>query len=109
MATLHCAFSNPALRSPYGSSLHGKAVFYEGLAISSEAASGTAITAAQAGNADFVVHLTTDTACYFAIGSTPSATATAKTAETSAKRFLAAGAEFDHPIQPGEKIAVIAA
>lgn len=109
MATLHVEFSPVALKSPNGSSIHGKAVYYEAKTISGSAATSSALTVAQAGNAEMVARISTDTACFVAIGTTPDPTATAITGATSAKSFLAANASFTKPLQPGDKVAVIAA
>ena len=108
MATLHVEFGLVALKRPNGSSIHGNAVYYEALAISVSAATGAAATAVQVGNADMVARLSTDTFCFFAVGSAPDPTATAATGATSAKRVLPAGSGITVPITAGQKISVIA-
>jgi len=109
MATLHVELAVPALRSSYASSIHGRCVFYDALTISGTRDETAVVTASMAGNADLVARLSTDTACFVAVGSTPDETATAATGATSAKRFLAAGGEVALPVQIGDKISVVAA
>lgn len=109
MATLHCEFAIPALRSSYASSIHGRCVFYEALTISGTAANGTAATAIQVGNANLVARISTDTACFIAIGSAADPAATAATGTTSAKRFLPAGGEIPLELKAGDRVSVIAA
>lgn len=49
---------------------------------------------------------TDDTGCYVAVGTTPDPTATAKTAATTARRFLPAAASLELPIGKDMKAAV---
>ncbi len=109
MATLHVEYGPVALKSPNGSSIHGNAVFYQGLTISGSPATSTAATAPQIGNADGVARCSTDTNCFIAVGSTPDTTATGATGTSSAKRFLAAGATISLPILAGQSVGVVAA
>jgi hypothetical protein len=106
MASLYVEYGNPALKTPYGSSLHGPCVFSEVLTISGTQADGTAATPAQTNNTDLVARLTTDTDCYIAIGATPDTTATAQTADTTARRFLGAGATIALTLTAGAKVGV---
>lgn len=50
-----------------------------------------------------------DAALYVAVGSAPDATATAKTAATSAKKFIAQGADLAVAVMVGDKISIAAA
>lgn len=109
MATLHCEFAIPALRSSYASSIHGRCALYEALTISGTRDETDAVTAIMVGNADLVARLYADTACFVAVGSAPDETATAATGQTSAKRFIPAGGEIALPVQVGDKISVVAA
>lgn len=109
MATLHVEYGPVALKSPNGSSIHGNAVYYVGLAISGSQATSVAATGDQLGNVDGVARLSTDTNCFVAVGSTPDTTATVVSGTTSAKRFLAAGATITLPITRGQSVGVVAA
>jgi hypothetical protein len=92
-----------------GSSIHGQCQYQESLTVSaSQATQSVAVTAAQVTAAGGVLlgRLATDTDCFFAVGSTPDATATAKTSATTAKRLLSAGGSIELSVSAGDKFAV---
>ncbi|MFG1399847.1 hypothetical protein [Roseixanthobacter pseudopolyaromaticivorans] len=111
MATAYIAYGRPALPAPSGYQ-GGAGVSIFGLAVASEALTigGSAVTGAVVGaSSKTVAHITADTACYFAVGTTPDPTATAiNAAVTSARQYLAAATPVDVPLPAGAKIAVIA-
>ena len=91
----------------YNRELHGRCIRQESLTISgSEAELATAVTAAEVAAGVEMVRVSTDTACYVAIGSAPDTTATAATGATTARRMIPAGFVFDTPIGIGDLIAV---
>lgn len=109
MATANVEYGHPALRSSWASSVHGPCEFSETLTISGVAALGTALTAIQGGNIDTVARVTSDAACYVAVGTTPNPSLTgARTPASTARRLLPAGIPLDLFIQPGERVGVIA-
>jgi hypothetical protein len=72
--------------------------------------SGTTATGAIVGaSTKRVAHVTTDTACYFSVGTAPDPTAAASNAlVTTARQYLAANTPVDVPLPVGAKVAVIA-
>jgi hypothetical protein len=90
-----------------GSSIEGRCVYQETLAISGTTATQvTAVTAAQISAGASIGRIATDTDCFFAIGTTPDPTATTSTGATTAKRFLSAGSYFEQTVVAGDKFAV---
>lgn len=90
-----------------GSSINGRAVYQEDLAISGTTATMvSAVTAAQISSGANIARIATDTDCYFAIGTVPDPTAASSSAATSARRFLSAGSYLEQVIAAGEKVAV---
>lgn len=111
MATAYIAYGRPALPVPSGYqsgagiSVFGSTVESEALAVGGSAVTGAVVGAATKS----ISHITTDTACYFAVGTTPDPAATAANAAvTSARQYLAAATPVDVPLPVGAKIAVIA-
>lgn len=107
MATAYVEYGPVALQAPKGSSIHGACVFSEALAISGTIAPGTQLTAARAGSSGAVARITSDTACYVMVGTTPANVGTSTTA-TTARRYLPAGIPLDLPVPVGQKVGVIA-
>lgn len=111
MATASVEFSAVALANYGGSSIYGKCVAQESLAISSSTATSAASTTAQLTAAGgpgtaFIARVATDTDCWVASGTVPDPTLTASTAASSARRFLSAGSEITIPLSVGDKVAV---
>lgn len=85
--------------------LFGACLAFEALTISGTAATGTIVGA----TTKTVARITSDTACFFAVGTTPNPAATAVNGTvTSAKRYLPAGAPVEVTLAVGAKVAVIA-
>ncbi len=110
MATASVEFGPVDLNGQGGSSINGKCVYQESLTVSGSAAPMTnGLTAAQFTAGAKVARISTDTACFFAIGPTPDPTAQASTAATSAKRHLNAGASVEQLVGVGDKVSVVSA
>lgn len=85
--------------------LFGTCIAFEALTISGTTATGAVVGATNKAAA----RITADTACFFAVGTTPDPTATAANgAVTSAKRYLPAGVPVEVTLAVGAKVAVIA-
>lgn len=109
MATAYVEYGHPALKSPYGSSIHGPCLASEALVISGSAALGTALTALQAGTDQLVARVTTDnTACFVAVGTTPNPAAVVQGGGSNARRYVPAGGSLDLPVTVGQRVGVIA-
>lgn len=111
MATASVEFGTVDLNGHGGSSINGKCVYQESLTISGSAAPMTnGLTAAQLAAGANVARISADTACFFAIGSTPDPTATSQNGSvTSARRHLNAGASVEQVVGVGDKISVVSA
>ncbi|WP_332116059.1 hypothetical protein [Azorhizobium caulinodans] len=85
--------------------LFGTCIATEALTIAGTASTGTVTGAAT----KTVARITADTACFFAIGTTPNPAATAANgAVTGSKRYLPAGQAVEVILASGAKVAVIA-
>jgi hypothetical protein len=111
MATASVEFGPVDLNGQGGSSINCKCVYRESLTVSGSAAPMTnGLTSAQALAGAKIARISTDTACFFAIGSTPDPTATAVNGSvTSAKRHLNAGASVEQLVGVGDKVSVVSA
>lgn len=86
---------------------YGRCVRQESLTISGTTATlGNAITAAEVKADGVLARISTDSSCYFAVGSGPDPTAVASSAATGARRFLPANTWIDVVLLIGEKVAV---
>lgn len=110
MATASVEFGPVDLNGQGGSSINGKCVYQESLTVSGSAAPMTnGLTAAQFSGGARIMRISTDTACFFAIGSSPDPTVQTATATTSAKRHLNAGASVEQTVGVGDKVSVVSA
>lgn len=101
MATLEFT-EYPALKMMYGAAVPAVGAEYT----TQQVAIGTSSAASAAFNAaSRIIAVYTDTACRIAIGPTPVASKTAG----SLNRLLQAGGEYTFLVDPGQKLAVIAA
>lgn len=113
MATAYVEYGRPASVSAAGfqaaaggATIPGPCVASETLTISGVAATG-AIVGATATKT--VARIVTDTACFYAVGTTPDPTAVAINGlVTTARRYLPAASAMEVPLAVGAKVAVIA-
>lgn len=95
------------INSSKDNSFHGRCARQESLTISGSTATlATAVTQAEVTAGNKLCRVATDTACYWAIGSTPDPTATTATSATTARRLLPAGGSIEFILSQGEKVAV---
>lgn len=108
MATASVEIGTHDQKNQGGSSINGRCLYQEALTVSSSTATmSSAVTAAQVALGGVIARISTDTACYIAIGTTPDPTATAVSgAVTSARRLIQAGASLEQPVNVGDKVAV---
>jgi hypothetical protein len=110
MATASVEFGPVDLTGQGGSSINGRCIYRESLTVSGSAAPMTSgLTSAQFAGGARIARISTDTSCFFAIGSTPDPTAQTATTATTAKRHLNAGASIEQTIGVGEKVSVVSA
>jgi len=108
MASAYIEYAVAALPAPAGlssgagSSVHGKCAASEVLTISGTQADGTVAGAA----GKTYARITTDTACWVAIGSAPDTTATVATATSNARRVMLAVTSIDVALGTGQKVSV---
>lgn len=107
MAAANVELAAISYKGAPGFSLHGPCIRSESLAVSGSTA--TLTTAVDGLEGIEVFRLISDTAIYFARGTAPDPTLTAKSQVSSARRYLPAGVVFDGQIMAGEKVAVRAA
>lgn len=106
MAKAYVSFHSVALQSPKWSSVLAPAVKSEVLDFTSAQATTTgSLTSTIAANRDMVASISTDAACYLAVGATPDCTLEAETAASSARFYLGAGASVDLYLPGGAKVA----
>jgi hypothetical protein len=88
--------------------INGTCLRSEALAISGSAATLAAAVSTEEIRAGVCVARvqTDDTACYVAVGSTPSPDAVVKTSATSARRLVPAGGYIELQVVAGDKVAV---
>lgn len=111
MATASIEFSAVALANYGGSSIYGRSVRQESLAVSGSTATSAACTAPQLAAAGgpgtaFLARVATDIDCWVASGTTPDPTLQDATAASSARRYLPAGQEMAVMLAVGDKVAV---
>lgn len=89
-----------------GSAIYGRCIYQESITIGGAASS--AVTDAMAAAGATVARIqANDTACYFAIGVTPDAAATAATAASTARRLLPANTSADVDIGAGMAVKAV--
>ena len=108
MATANVEICRVARDEKSSGAVYGKCLRSQALTVSSSTATlTTALTAAEI-DSGAIVRVSTDTACYVAVGAFPNPAATTETAATTAKMLLQAGTDLPFPVSPGDKVAVIA-
>jgi len=107
MAVAYVSYHQVALTgAPYASSVLGRSVYSAELTIGGSEQE-SAVLATTMGVAVVVARVTTDdTACYVATGTAPDTTVTARTAASSARFYLGAGATVEFELLYGERVAV---
>lgn len=107
MATASVEIRSIARNDRASGAVYGPCIRQESLTVSSSTATlASSVTAAEVRAGAEIFRLVTDTACYFAKGTTPNPDATAPTSLTTARGLLAAGMDIPITLGEGDKLAV---